>query len=103
MAGPLFVFRRWHVPLPRIFRSADDIRRESLMDMGPAKLPAVTCFMDQRGYLAVTLNSRNPKFLTFDTAKSLLREAAALRKSFCLSVSASVTRLMDRCANPLLD
>jgi hypothetical protein len=52
----------------------------SEVDLGQAKLPTVTCFMDQGGYLALTLNSQNPKFLTFDAAKSLLEKAAALRK-----------------------
>jgi hypothetical protein len=71
---------------------------------GQAKLPTVTCFMDEAGYLGLTLNSQNPKFLTFAAAKTLLEKAAALRKSFYLSMSASLTRLMakERSVNPSL-
>ena len=49
------------------------------LDLGGTKLPTTTCFLDQKGYLSLSLRSDKAKDLDFEAVKQLLEKAAGRR------------------------
>jgi hypothetical protein len=52
----------------------------SQLDLGDSKLPTATCFLDKNGYISLTLQSDDPKQVSFEDVKALLEKAAARRR-----------------------
>ena len=50
------------------------------IEMGGKKLPTASCFRQDGGYLAFTLQADDAKRISFDTVRRLLDKAAAQRK-----------------------
>ena len=50
------------------------------LDMGDTKLPTTTCFLEQGGYLSLSLRSDQPSQLSIEAVKKLLELTAAQRK-----------------------
>lgn len=48
-------------------------------ELAGATLPVTTCFVDQKGYVSLSIRSDNPKHLDFEAVKQLLEKAAARR------------------------
>jgi hypothetical protein len=86
-AAPLTVEQRLAGLGPHLERQGSQIKTfgnvgcfTDKLDLGPTKLSVATCFLDNGGYLSLSLRSEDPKQATLEAAKELLEKAAAKRK-----------------------